>query len=66
MRSTWTVLLSSPSNTVIRLASAEDSQQNKIEPNHSCIFFKANIKLLTIPYSKIPRQTPPQEKVSLS
>ena len=66
MRSTGTLLLSSPSKTEIRLASAEDSQQNKIKPNHSCIFLKANIKLLTIPYSKIPRQTPPQGKIALS
>ena len=66
MRSTGTLLPSSPSNTVIRLTSAEDAQQNKIEPNHSCIFLKVNIKLLTIPYSKIPRQTPPQGKIALS
>lgn len=49
------------SNNVIHLASAEDSQQNKIKPNHSCIF-KANIKSLATPYSKLPRQTPPQER----
>lgn len=43
VQSTWTVLLRSLSNNVIHLASAEDSQQNKIKPNHSCIFLKPTL-----------------------